>query len=856
MALVKQLVALPIDQGLDTKFDPKQQELGFLRKAENVVYETLKLLRKRNGYDLATLETLTGSQISDAEVLTRYNDELCLLTNSDFYALSESLQKWVRKGTVYPVQQISEIVLKNANEQRNVTGAIVQGLYVSAWEDSSGGVRYSVRDLTNESFLVGDSLVAGGLAERPIVVSIVNAVYIFYVEGANLRFRKFNILQPSTLQAPVTVALNVDTSAPIYDVHGANNTIIVGYNSTVVGAKLGLLTVSQTDLVSSVLNLSGSNASFAIDVTTDPNSRVLVAWSSGVEVRFAVYSLALTAALRAPTLVETIADCVNLSMVSTTTDAQYRLYYEIAQDQASDHFIKVASTPLSGSVSDIQVFVRSLGLAGTGFLYNGRRFIPCVHGSQLQPTYFLLDEFAAVVSKYFNQEAGGLLESGVVPHVQIKSTDEFLLPCAIKSRLAGESGTFYSTLGVGYQIIDFSPRQDFQTSFLAQNLHVAAGLLKMYDGARLVEHGFNVFPESLTQVQPIQATVTVTQEGSTGVPEQQTIFFSAVPTIGSFTLTLGIETTSPLPFNASTASIKSALEALSAVNVVTVTGNFSSGIVVTFDNPVQPYPVLTVSNNSLAVNAVAVTVAELTQGVSAVKEIFRLDFSGTPDAGSFQVNIGGSNSTPILFSDAAAAVKTAIQTISGIVTVTVTGSFALGFQVTVDVPIQALPAPTIVNNTLTVSGSPVTVYPSVTQEGITGVKEVQRLTFSSVPDAGAYTLNVGGDVTGSLAFNASNATIKAAIDALSSVNTCTVTGSYASGITITIDDPVQPFAAIILPSNTLTNVTGTPVTSFTQTNTVGVLPAAEIQQLTFSGTPSSGFFKLKLGSEVTTTLNA
>ena len=68
--LIKQLVPLAFGQGLDTKKDKKQQLFGKLRKAENVVFETLDSARKRNGYDKIILHTTTGDSISTAQYLS------------------------------------------------------------------------------------------------------------------------------------------------------------------------------------------------------------------------------------------------------------------------------------------------------------------------------------------------------------------------------------------------------------------------------------------------------------------------------------------------------------------------------------------------------------------------------------------------------------------------------------------------------------------------------------------------------------------------------------------------------------------------------------------------------------------
>ena len=63
---------------------------------------------------------------------------------------------------------------------------------------------------------------------------------------------------------------------------------------------------------------------------------------------------------------------------------------------------------------------------------------------------------------------------------------------------------------------------------------------------------------------------------------QQTITFDAVPDSGNFTLTYSGQTTGNIAFDDAAADVEAALELLSNLTSVTVTGNFTTGFVVTF----------------------------------------------------------------------------------------------------------------------------------------------------------------------------------------------------------------------------------------------------------------------------------
>jgi uncharacterized phage protein gp47/JayE len=118
-----------------------------------------------------------------------------------------------------------------------------------------------------------------------------------------------------------------------------------------------------------------------------------------------------------------------------------------------------------------------------------------------------------------------------------------------------------------------------------------------------------------------------------GTDEVQTISFSGVPTAGSFRLNYEDEQTSLISFNATAAQIQSALNALTKLSGVTVTGSFSSNFVVTFagDDGKLPQPLLTVSNNTLTnPNPVTVTITETTAGVpQGSSAVTAVDFGPT-----------------------------------------------------------------------------------------------------------------------------------------------------------------------------------------------------------------------------------
>lgn len=104
-----------------------------------------------------------------------------------------------------------------------------------------------------------------------------------------------------------------------------------------------------------------------------------------------------------------------------------------------------------------------------------------------------------------------------------------------------------------------------------------------------------------------------------GTDEVQDIDFDNVPTGGNWTLTFDGQSTSSLAYNAVASTIQTALNGLSNLSGVTVSGDYSSGFTITFagSDGKQPQNLIQISANTLtyASGDVDVSVVETTPGV-------------------------------------------------------------------------------------------------------------------------------------------------------------------------------------------------------------------------------------------------
>jgi len=138
-----------------------------------------------------------------------------------------------------------------------------------------------------------------------------------------------------------------------------------------------------------------------------------------------------------------------------------------------------------------------------------------------------------------------------------------------------------------------------------------------------------------------------------------------------------------------------------------------------------------------------------------------------------------------------------------------------------------------------VDGTPTTQF--VTLSDVTlvaGADEVQDIDFSAVPDAGAFTLDFGGQTTASIAFSDNAAAVQAALEALSGIGSgnVSVAGDFTAGFTVTFQGELQkqPVSDLTEASNTLTSG-GSPVTITITETTPGVVQGEVSCEATVTG---------------------
>lgn len=290
-------------------------------------------------------------------------------------------------------------------------------------------------------------------------------------------------------------------------------------------------------------------------------------------------------------------------------------------------------------------------------------------------------------------------------------------------------------------------------------------------------------------------STTLEYEQIPALDEIQMITFSNVPTQGSWRFRyngVSIADTNVVMFNTPAATLQTLFRAIAPADTdtATITGDYASGFMIEWQPPYDSTPWPLVEN----VTTFPTDDSLEYPSTPAENEIQQITFSAVPDKGTFRLAMVGNPSVDINWDDNAATVESKIEGITGITEVTVTGDFASGFTIEFTGADAAKPFDqfTVDNNALQTNT-------------VLGVDEVQRVSFSGVPNTGDFTLTFGADTTSTLQFNDNAATIEAALEALPSIGSgnISVSGDFTNDFVFTFQGALaeQPIADQITVTN-------------------------------------------------------
>jgi hypothetical protein len=281
----------------------------------------------------------------------------------------------------------------------------------------------------------------------------------------------------------------------------------------------------------------------------------------------------------------------------------------------------------------------------------------------------------------------------------------------------------------------------------------------------------------------------------------QQVDFTGIASAGTFTLTLGAETTAGIAWDAALSAIESAIEALTAVTSVSASGSIASGtLVIEFLTPgFQAVSTMTVDVSSLTgVTAGSVSIVQ----VGSAVETWTVGLAALRNEGAGGdddwYGLGILSRTSQDIQDIAAAIEA-------------TTNPKMFFAASQDADIIGSGSADLFS-ILQALNYDLTNYIYLSTAG---QNEQQKVVADINPTAGTYTITLDGVTSAPIQWNDNAAAIKTALEAMTNIGFVEVTGVMdTSGFTIEWSgvDGLKPISAITVDISSLTTTTAVTIT--------------------------------------------
>jgi hypothetical protein len=538
MALTEQTVHVRFAGGVDTKSDPKTVPPTKLLVAENVVFTRAGSLAKRPGYDLLGRE-VDGAvdAYEDPRALAARGDELLLFAGGRMLSRRPSSSTWSDVGPISSLTSTERPVGKTGTHQTDPAAWTADGVTVAAWEDSRGGVWWTVlEEGTDRVLRRAEQLDDAGTAPR---VAAVGGRFHVYWARASLGEIRVAVANPSDLLSPVTPSVLVS------GVHVANP----GYDVAVTG-RVGAPAVmtwptAEGDLriayVDGAGELGGPGTGHPTAITVpgaapdggpvginwnderlDGQPLVATLSTSGADARFRI---CLDDDLDSVVIDDMIADVADTTAVRCTIaltrppqDYQFVAWISVESSAARPQDARTTHTRVR-LAADLEVdpvtldgvtrALRGHGLASRLFVVGDAAFVVLAHEVPFYPycPVVRLDDSLRIstAGRLLTGVGDGLRVRGVLPAVTPSADPSTRLWAGVyrEQLLADPTGLQFTETGLRQCVLDFDDEDALQSAQLGADLVVAGSVAQRYDGDTIAELGFHTAPDGEIDAVPV-----------------------------------------------------------------------------------------------------------------------------------------------------------------------------------------------------------------------------------------------------------------------------------------------------------------------------------------------------------------
>lgn len=539
--LIKKPFPINFSQGVSTKVDPKQVQMGQFLDLRNSVFDEIGLLKKRYGFgDLTALP-------NPASFLTTFNGALTAI-GSTIQAFSPSSVPWVTTGSFQPLSLRTLPLIRNSVNQSQSDAVLApNGLICTVYTESTGAAtsyKYSISNHDTGQSIIPPTAIpvsSGTVTGSPRVFLLGNFFVIVFTNvitaTSHLQYIAISTYNPTLVTANADIASAYAAKTGLsWDGVVVGTNLYIAYNTTSGGQSIKATYLSQAQAA-----LGGAPATpvtFATEICTimsmcadvsSPQSPVIYA-SYYDSAGSTGYTLALDQNLNtvlAPTQIISSGTIYNITCAAQA--GVCTSFYEVSNNYSYNaaipsHFVRAITCTVGGSVGSPYVVARSIGLASKAFIVDETIYFLSEYQSSFQPTYFVINGSTStaasprVIAKlayqngFVNASAAsqGYLPTGL-PGVTVRGTS-FYIPYLCKDLIQAvgkqdtgisstaqnpiQTSNIYSQTGVNLVSVTLGT-EAFDSAEIGGNLNLTGGFLWGYDGQQATEQNFFLWPDSI-----------------------------------------------------------------------------------------------------------------------------------------------------------------------------------------------------------------------------------------------------------------------------------------------------------------------------------------------------------------------
>lgn len=520
-----QVMNLPLAAGLQQRTDDRARPQPYLDICHDAQFDEIGGTQTRLPYLAMSNNIFGGGTLSNCRRLAVVNGELVLFTNDSLYSWNVQQSAWVLRGTHLAVAVAETPVFATTGDQIDGDRAELSGTVVYAW--SEGGIMFAAAVDKASGSVLTSPVSQIGSSSRPRLVTLATKILLFFEVGTALKVLAIDPASPATALTggPLVTVLAAGTFNLYYDVvRAGTQDLVVGACRRVTTTSYTAFTVTPALTVTTSTKARTADGPLAVSAIPD-GTQTQVVRANGTNIQGDLLTTSTLADVFTAQAVGTAAGTpvnqIAAAHRSVQNGGAYRCYaFWSAQESASSaswvskfNFVDNANT--LGTQAN---FIRHLAPASRAFDYAGSIYVWLtfagattfngtgsfsVPNIALQNTYFLYRDDTFLVAKSIAGQGGGFAAStGRLPGVALTSASTGFSWCGTKRRrieVANEGRNFAAREPVDV-VFTFDTNEARRAAVLGQTLYIAAGELLQYDGTRLTEVGFHIYPWVLSMI--------------------------------------------------------------------------------------------------------------------------------------------------------------------------------------------------------------------------------------------------------------------------------------------------------------------------------------------------------------------